>query len=123
MRCDCRATSTCLLKKYAEDLGASATRYRSQRRLFTQSLDHPHVIYEAGKCIACGICVTLTRETGETLGLGFVGRGFDVRVGVPFDAPLSQALRLAAESVVKHCPTGALAFRDDSIEETDGTEE
>jgi glutamate synthase (NADPH) small chain len=117
--CDCRATATCLLKKHAEDLGASATRYRSRRRLFTQDLDHPHVIHESGKCISCGICVILTREAGETLGLTFVGRGFDVRVAGPFDAPLGEALQRSAESVVKHCPTGALAFRNRKIEPED----
>jgi hypothetical protein len=117
MRCDCRATADCLLKKYAEEYGASPARVRVQRRLFSQDLTHPFVIYEPGKCIACGICVTLTREAGEELGLTFVGRGFDVRVGVPFDAPLARALRKAAREVVVHCPTGALAFRD-GIDET-----
>jgi ferredoxin len=116
MRCDCRGTPTCLLKKYGESLGASPKRFKPQRRLFTQNLDHPLVIYEPGKCIACGICVTLTREAGETLGLTFVGRGFDVRVGVPFDAPLAEALREAAERVVLHCPTGALEIRDEARE-------
>jgi glycine/D-amino acid oxidase-like deaminating enzyme len=112
LRCDCRATETCLLKHYAEELGASHTRFRVKRRVFERKADHPHVVYEPGKCIACGICVTITEETGEELGLTFVGRGFDVRVDVPFDAPLSTALRRAAAEVVKQCPTGALAFHD-----------
>jgi ferredoxin len=113
LRCDCRGTPTCLLKRYAEELGASATRYQPKRRLFTQRSDHPEVIYESGKCISCGICVILTREAGEELGLTFVGRGFDVRVDVPFDAPLGEALRKVAREVVERCPTGALEFRDD----------
>lgn len=113
LRCDCRATETCLLKHYAEKFGADGTRFKVKRRVFTQDLDHPFVIYEPGKCIACGICVTISREMGEELGLTFVGRGFDVRVAVPFDGPLKDALRQAARRVVTHCPTGALAFKDD----------
>ena len=77
------------------------------------------MIYEPGKCIACGICVNVTSDMGEDLGLTFIGRGFDVRVGVPFDAPLRDALRLAAKEVVTHCPTGALAFRDGEPDRTD----
>ena len=110
--CACRATETCLLKHYGERLGADPKRFKVKRRLFTRNLDHPFVIYEPGKCIACGICVTLTREMGEDLGLTFIGRGFDVRIGVPFDAPLRDALRQAAKRCVTHCPTGALAFKD-----------
>ncbi len=112
LRCDCRATETCLLKHYAERFDADHTRFKAKRRLFLQNLDHPFVIYEPGKCIACGICVTISREMGEELGLTFIGRGFDVRVGVPFDAPLKDALRQAAQRCVQECPTGALAFRD-----------
>jgi len=114
LRCDCRATETCLLKRYAERFGADPTRFRARRRLFTQNLDHPFVIYEPGKCIACGICVTISRDRGEDLGLTFIGRGFDVRVGVPFDGPLEASLRQSARDCVTHCPTGALAFRDGS---------
>ena len=112
MRCDCRGTPTCLLKRHAEELGASATRFRSKRRTFVQDATHPFVVYEPGKCIACGICVAITKDMGENLGLTFIGRGFDVRVGVPFDEPLRDALRQAAEKAVTHCPTGALAFKD-----------
>jgi NAD-dependent dihydropyrimidine dehydrogenase PreA subunit len=110
--CACAATETCLLKRYGEELGADPRRFKVRRRLFTRNLDHPFVVYEPGKCIACGICVTLTHEMGEELGLTFIGRGFDVRVGVPFDEPLEDALRKAAERVVRVCPTGALTFKD-----------
>jgi len=111
LHCDCRAASTCLLRRYADEYGASPTRFRRKRKLFMRNLDHPLVIYEPGKCIACGICVTVTTEMDEALGLTFIGRGFDVRVGVPFDAPLRDALGRAAERAVISCPTGALAFR------------
>ena len=51
------------------------------------------------------------RDTnGNPLGLTFVGRGFSVRVGVPFDESLDQALRSVAAACIEACPTGALAF-------------
>jgi ferredoxin len=110
--CACRAADTCLLKRYGETLSADPKRFRVKRRLFTLDLDHPFVVYEPGKCIACGICVAICREMGEVPGLAFIGRGFDVRVGVPFDEPLRDALRRAALRCVAHCPTGALLLKE-----------
>ena len=77
-----------------------------------QLTQHPDVIYEPGKCIDCGICIEIATQAGEQLGLTFVGRGFDVRVAVPFEATLAEGLRQAAAQCVAACPTGALAFKD-----------
>lgn len=42
------------------------------------------VVYEPGKCISCGICVQMALRAKEPLGLTFVGCGFDLRIGAPF---------------------------------------
>jgi ferredoxin len=111
LHCDCRKADVCKLKQYAQIYEAKPTRYKSQRRLFTQKLQHPDIIYEAGKCIDCGLCIQTATKAGEKLGLTFVGRGFDVRVAVPFERSLAQALNNSAEECVNNCPTGALAFK------------
>jgi len=112
LRCDCRKPDACLLRQYAQAYGARQNRYKADRRFFVQRTQHPDVIYEPGKCIDCGICIQIASEAGEALGLTFVGRGFDVRVAVPFDGTLADGLRVAAERCVAACPTGALAFKD-----------
>ncbi|MBU0719686.1 MAG: hypothetical protein KJ749_15690, partial [Planctomycetes bacterium] len=66
--------------------------------------------FEPGKCINCGLCIEITRTAGEPLGLTFIGRGFDVRVGVPFDQPLEKALGRVAARCVAACPTAALSM-------------
>jgi hypothetical protein len=110
LRCDCRKAHTCRLREYAEQYGASQHRYKGAARPpFRQIRQHAGVVYEPGKCIKCGRCVRITRKAGERLGLTFVGRGFDVRIGVPFERPLGEALEKAAEEVVDACPTAALA--------------
>lgn len=119
LRCDCRKPEACLLRQYAQAYGAKQARYKSDRRPFVQQTQHPDVIYEPGKCIDCGICIETASKAGEQLGLTFVGRGFDVRVAVPFEATLAEGLRQAAGQCVAACPTGALAFKDSA---TVGTE-
>ncbi|MHC4535803.1 MAG: FAD-dependent oxidoreductase [Planctomycetota bacterium] len=111
LHCDCRKADVCKLKQYARGHEAKATRYKSQRRKFAQELQHAEIIYEAGKCIDCGLCVQTAAKAGEELGLTFVGRGFDVRVAVPFDRSMAEALKHSAQQCVNACPTGALAFK------------
>jgi ferredoxin len=112
LHCDCRSSGNCLLQHYAQVYGADAGRFRSERRPFEQQLQPGGVIFEPGKCILCGICVKLTELAAEPLGLTFVGRGFNMRVAAPFERPIQEGLRVAAEECVRHCPTGALAFAD-----------
>ena len=83
-------------------------RYGGDRLRCEIRCDHPEIIFEPGKCIACGLCVQITGEASETLGLTFVGRGFDVRVAVPFNQSLEKGLGRAAAECVAACPTGAL---------------
>lgn len=113
LHCDCRKHDACLLRQHAQTYGARQSRYKADRRPFVQQTQHPDVVYEPGKCIDCGICIQIASEAGEKLGLTFVGRGFDVRVAVPFGETLAEGLRMAAERCVAACPTGALAFKDD----------
>jgi ferredoxin len=112
LHCDCRKADNCRLRERCDQYGARSTRYKGDRRSFEQHRQHPEVIYEPGKCIDCGLCIQIAAAEGEKLGLAFVGRGFDVRVAVPFDYSTAQALERAAAKCVKACPTGALAFPD-----------
>lgn len=112
LHCDCRKPEGCLLRQYAQAYDARQTRYKADRRRFVQHTEHPDILYEPSKCIDCGICIRIASQAGEKLGLTFVGRGFDVRVAVPFDASLAEGLQVAAAQCVEACPTGALALRN-----------
>ncbi|HIQ20247.1 MAG TPA: FAD-dependent oxidoreductase [Planctomycetes bacterium] len=112
LHCDCRKLTQCKLKRYAERYGADPNRYRGPRARFQLVDHHGEVIYEPGKCIDCGLCIEIAKRAGEPLGLTFIGRGFDVRVGVPFNRSLQEALSRTAAQCVAACPTGALALRE-----------
>jgi ferredoxin len=114
LHCDCRKAESCKLRQYAQQYGARPSRYEGQRHRFVRCVEHPDVIYEPGKCIDCGLCIKIAAKAGEKLGLTFIGRGFDVRVAVPFDRSMAEALKHAANQCVTACPTGALAFKDKS---------
>jgi ferredoxin len=116
LHCDCRKPQDCKLRRYAQQYDAKPTRFRGERRLFTQQAQHPDIMYEPGKCIDCGLCIQIAAQAGERLGLTFLGRGFDVRVAVPFDRSMAEGLRSAAKQCAQACPTGALAFKDEISE-------
>jgi len=113
LHCDCRSSGNCVLQHYGQVYGANADRFRSKRRPFEEQVQPGGVIFEPGKCILCGICVKLTELAREPLGLTFIGRGFDVRIGAPLNRTIEEGLQRIAAEVVHHCPTGALCFKAD----------
>ncbi|MEW6250484.1 MAG: 2Fe-2S iron-sulfur cluster-binding protein [Planctomycetota bacterium] len=107
--CDCPKASICRLRRYAREYGCRPERYAGARRSHPRQFEHPEITFDPGKCIMCGICVQLAQQAGEELGLTLVGRGFDVRLDVPFGGTLAEALRVAARQIAAACPTSALA--------------
>ena len=111
MQCDCIARDDCKLRLYATEYGAQAGRFKGERRLFERDATHPEIVYEPGKCIACGLCARIAAEGQENIGMSFAQRGFAARMSVPFGRAVADALTHAATRCVEACPTGALAFK------------
>ena len=85
LHCDCREMDNCKLRIYSDEYGADQRKFKSEeRQLCTKANQHESVIYEDSKCIKCGLCVRITEKYSEDFGLTFIGRGFDVHVGIPF---------------------------------------
>ncbi|HWS00544.1 MAG TPA: 2Fe-2S iron-sulfur cluster-binding protein [Prolixibacteraceae bacterium] len=113
MHCDCRNPESCILRELSDRYQVSQRRFKVEERKPVERLIHREgVVYESNKCIKCGICVRLTRQYKEEFGFTFIGRGFDVRVGISFNESLQKGLVKTAEIVAKACPTGALARFD-----------
>lgn len=116
MRCDCRAIDDCKLRLYSDRYNVDQRRFKiSERRKVTRMNNHPQIIYEPQKCIRCGICVRLTEKDKEKFGLTYIGRGFDIEIGVPFNEELHNALTLTACKVTDGCPTGALEMKKNDM--------
>ena len=111
LTCGCRKADCCLVRSLASECQADVYRFPGARRRFSQDFSHPEIVYEPGKCINCDACVRIAAAADETWGLAMIGRGFEVRVGVPFGKTLAEGLRKAALRCAQACPTGALALR------------
>ncbi len=121
LHCDCRAKDDCLLRTYSDEYGAKQSRFAGpERGHLTRVSQHAGAIYEPGKCIKCGICVRVTEKAGEPYGFTYVGRGFDVKIGIPLDKTLRDGLGQTAARVIESCPTGALAA-DETAPQGPGT--
>ncbi len=113
LHCDCRAIDNCKLRDYSHEYKADQKRFKtSKRRNITKQLNHGSVVYEPQKCIKCGICVRLTARDKEQFGFTYIGRGFDVEIGVPFNKELEEGLTETAVKVANACPTGAISLRE-----------
>jgi len=110
LHCDCRDLHSCRLRLYSDAYGANQKRFKSEeRQLCTKQVQHEEVIYEPSKCIKCGICVRLTAMHKEDFGFTFIGRGFEVVVGIPFNESTAAGLKKVALEVADACPTGAIS--------------
>jgi ferredoxin len=112
LHCDCRALSNCKLKIYSEEYGADRKRFAFDvRKSLKKYIDNGPLVYEPEKCIRCGICVDIAGKNTNQTGLTFIGRGFDVRIDIPFNKELNEAIKASADECAEKCPTGALHLK------------
>lgn len=112
LHCDCRAAPTCVLRKACADYGVDVSMMPAARPELIQDRSHPEILFEPGKCIRCGLCLQVAARHGETFGLMFRGRGFEMHLDTPFREPLAKALAKSGGACADVCPTAALVRRD-----------
>jgi NADPH-dependent glutamate synthase beta subunit-like oxidoreductase len=106
--CGCISHGSCKFERIAIQYGADPTRFAGERRP-VEIIQRPGGIqFEPHKCIKCELCIQIAARGGEELGLSFVGRGFDVELGVPFDHHIEQGIAKTAAECIAACPTGAI---------------
>ncbi|NWJ51264.1 MAG: (2Fe-2S)-binding protein [Bacteroidetes bacterium] len=113
LHCDCRKLDHCKLRDYSDLFEANQKHFSpEERKDVKKHIQHNLVVFEPSKCIKCGICFRLTEKEKEKFGFTFIGRGFDVEIGVPFVTDFKEALTQTAIMVAEACPTGALSIKE-----------
>jgi ferredoxin len=114
MHCDCRKKFNCRLRDCAHACDAHQKRFFPDRRPPVRKIfQYDPLVYEPEKCIKCGICVRITAQYKEELGLTYIGKGFDVEIRSPFTGPQRNIFETTALLCAEKCPTGALAVKED----------
>jgi ferredoxin len=112
LHCDCRKLDNCKLRVCADIHDADRRRFSfGERNSAVKYYDHESIIYEPEKCIKCGLCIEIAGKHKEETGLTNIGRGFTVKVSVPFNQSINKALTVAAKECAIACPTGAISLR------------
>ncbi len=111
LKCDCSKLESCRLRTVAIEYGASQSRFKGERRPVEREASSSEVVYESGKCISCGLCIQIAEDMREELGLAYVGRGFTVRIAVPFGESVADGLKAAAKKCAEACPTAAISLK------------
>jgi ferredoxin len=112
LHCDCRKRVSCGLRKWASEYGAEKKKYKGGEEQNYEIIGVGDVMLEPGKCIRCGLCVAIAEKYDESIGLAFIGRGFEMEIKVPFDNSLDDGLKKSAAECVEACPTAAISFRN-----------
>ena len=109
LRCECLKKDTCHLRDLCTQAHAASAGLTGERTPPGRVHAHPDIVFEAAKCVLCGICVRTAVKLGASCGPAFHGRGFDMRIGPPVGREWSDVPRDVLLACVEVCPTGCLA--------------
>ena len=109
LTCD-RTSGECQLQElcYQYDVSRSEQLLESVEQQERMDLSSPSVERDLSKCIVCGKCIRVCRETQDIGVYQYQERGFDTIVSTKGDRPLAETNCINCGQCVKVCPVGAL---------------
>lgn len=109
----CPGNGTCVLQRYAQELGVRQRSYSGARNRMDLDVSSPSILRDPEKCILCGRCVRVCSEVQGISAIDFTGRGSGAKVSCAFDEGLNISSCVNCGQCVMVCPTGALTERRD----------
>jgi formate dehydrogenase major subunit len=110
IECGCKKVDDCRLRDYAGEYNVNPERVKGEVRRLKPDLSKDGIIYDPGKCILCGKCITVCKEKGLSI-LGFANRGFSTEIKPKFGLSLKDAGCNLCLECVRLCPTGGFCER------------
>ena len=110
LECGCLDYFECRLIEYANQYSVKPEKYGQKKAsAVAKSEGHPHLKFDADKCVLCGLCVRICNEAVGASALGLVERGINTTVRPALLAPLSETDCISCGQCTSVCPTGAIA--------------
>jgi len=109
LRCACLKKDICHFRELCTQSHTLASSLTGERTPPGRVHAQPDVVFEAAKCVLCGICVRTAIKQGTSHGPAFHGRGFEMRIGPPIGREWADVPRDILLACVDACPTGCLA--------------
>lgn len=104
----CDKAGSCILQKYAYEVGLAGTPYPVEVARPLHQDDNPFFIRDHQFCIMCSRCVRVCDEVVGAHAIDIAGRGFHNHIATPFDGPMIDSSCVFCGSCVQVCPTAAL---------------
>jgi formate dehydrogenase alpha subunit len=105
----CEKSGSCLLEKYAYELGIRKSRFSGEQHNYPLRSANPFFERDYNKCILCGRCVTVCSEVQFCEAVDQSKRGFDSKVAAAYDRSMQQTSCVFCGNCVSVCPVGALS--------------
>ncbi|HOX12276.1 MAG TPA: NADH-dependent [FeFe] hydrogenase, group A6 [Spirochaetia bacterium] len=112
----CARNGSCELQALSDQMGVRRLPFPRTRK--KPGLDDAgySLVRDNDKCILCGRCVAVCRETQTVSAIDFAGRGIRTRVSSFMDRSLANSQCVSCGQCTVVCPTGALVERDETDE-------
>ncbi|MEU9699393.1 2Fe-2S iron-sulfur cluster-binding protein [Streptomyces sp. NPDC047981] len=110
--------------EWLKEYGAEPDRFGPEARRLGEAprVDNDLYVREYDKCVLCYKCVDACGEQWQnSFAISVTGRGFDARIAVEHDGPLTESACVYCGNCVEVCPTGALSFKREFDMRADGT--
>jgi len=110
LQCHCKGVKKCKLKKISSEYNAEQYAYQPANKTRFERYCFENISFEPGKCVRCGICVSLLENKNLKESLSFQFRGRKTIPHAPIGVSWNDCLKYIDREIAANCPTGALCF-------------